>query len=70
MRKYFISFLSALPATFQGLTCIFLFWNMFEFKELVFLWVPSVISTIILWSDIQRYEEILTKIFNKNEKDN
>lgn len=70
MRKYIISFLSALPATFQGLTCIFLFWNMFEYKELVFLWIPSVISTIILWSDIQRYEEILTKFTNKNEKNN
>lgn len=70
MKKYAISFLSALPATFQGLTTIFLFWNMFELKELVFLWIPSVISTIILWSDIQRYEEILTKFTNKNEENN
>ncbi len=69
MKKYVISFLSTLPAIFQGLTCIFFFWNMFEFRELVFLWIPSVVTTIILWSDIQKYEEYLTKTFQNNEKD-
>jgi len=42
---------------------------MFEFRELVFLWIPSVVTTIILWSDIQKYEEYLTKTFQNNEKD-
>lgn len=67
MKNYFIHFLANLPVLFGGFISLFLFWNMFEFKGLVFLWVPSVIITIILWCDIQRYEKILTKLIKNNE---